>query len=148
MLSRTDVPVAAKSRPCTELQDEAMKYEEFVRSLRANVPNGLVMKNPGLGTSTVIWSDEERICYKRGQARLYVSLRDLYLGYSSHVGRKMSTNDLKSLAPAVFDSKLNGHNCNCTFLFLVLQTMGLTEKIQGTGRTENPFWVFLYSAKS
>jgi len=126
-----------------ELQGWIMKYEEFVYHLKANVPDGLIMKNPGSGISTVIWCDEEQICYKRGQARLYVRLHDLYLGYSSHIGRRMSTSDLKSMQPRVFDSNRNGHSCHCTFLFLVLHRMGLTEEVQGAGRKGNPFWVSL-----
>lgn len=121
-----------------------MNYEAFVRSLTENLPEGLVMDNPGRGTSTVMWCDGERICYKRGRgARLYVDLRHLYEGYRQHAGRRMTTNDLKVMAPGVFDSKQNGHSCHCTFLFMALRRMDVVDEVQGAGRAGDPFWVSL-----
>lgn len=121
-----------------------MEYDAFVQSLMASLPEGTVMDNPGGGTSTVMWCDGERICYKRGRgSRLYVDLRHLYEGYRQHSGRRMTTNDLKAMNPAVFDTKQNGHNCHCTFLFMALQRMGIVGAIQGAGGAGSPFWVSL-----
>jgi hypothetical protein len=97
------------------------------------------MQNPGEGTSTVMWCDRIRICYKRGDSRLYIDLNELYNAYQQHRGRSVSTNDLKVMAPAVFDSSKNGHNCHCTFFFMALQKMGIIDEIQGEGRPGHPF---------
>ncbi len=120
-----------------------MGYAEFVQLLMTSLPAGLVLGNPGRGTSTILWCNEERICYMRGGLRLYVELTHLYEGYQQHIGRVMTTNDLKVMNPAIFDTKQNGHDCHCTFLFMALRRMGVVNEIQGAGRAGNPFAVSL-----
>ncbi len=120
-----------------------MDQDGFVELLMARLPEGLVMKNPGVGTSTVMWCDGKRICYKRGDSRLYIDLSELYNAYVQFRGRTVSTNDLKAMAPAVFDSSQDGHNCHCTFFFMALQQMGLVDQVCGEGRPGDPFGVSL-----
>lgn len=120
-----------------------MEFDTFAQRLRASLPEGTKLENPGGGTSTVLWCDGERVSYRRGKSRFYVSLSDLYSAYMHFAGGDVTTRELKDHAPGVFDSTRKGHNCNCTFLFLALQQMGLTEEIWGRGRSGAPFGVTL-----
>jgi len=57
-------------------------------------------------------------------------------------GKKCSTVDLKEYNTAVFDSKKNGHSCNCTFVFCMAVQLGLTQGgIFGKGVRGNPFYI-------
>ncbi|WP_338845993.1 hypothetical protein V8J88_19880 [Massilia sp. W12] len=120
-----------------------MDFDAFVQSLKNAPQTGLVMQNPGAGTSTILYCNDQRICYKRGKSPMAVKYSDLYEGYIQYAGKEMSTNDLKAMRPAVFDSKHNGHSCHCTFLMMVLHRMGLASAIQGKGVKGNPFLVKL-----
>jgi len=55
----------------------------------------------------------------------------------------MSSVDLKTDNPSVFDSQARpaGHSCNCTFLFMVLHQMGIASNVHGRGVRGNPFYV-------
>jgi hypothetical protein len=55
-----------------------MTFDQFVDCFRDAVPEGTVLKNPGGGTTTIRWSDSERLCYQRGGSRFYVSIADLH----------------------------------------------------------------------
>ena len=122
-----------------------MNFERFVHQLTARLPDGLVMKNLGKGTSTIMWNDGDRVCYKRGGSRLYIHLRRLYDACCHFSGRVVSTTDLKDWKPEVFDSTQNGHSCHCTFLFMALRRMDVIHEISGTGRSGAPFRVTLPS---
>ena len=122
-----------------------MDYDTFVE-LIVRLPEELIMDNPsGRGMSTIIWCDGKRVCYKRGDLRMYVDFHHLYEIYRRYSGRTVTTNDLRTMNPSVFDSKQNGHSCHCTFLFMALRQMGVVSEIYGSGRTGNPFGVSLPS---
>jgi len=123
-----------------------MDYAEFSESLQMAVPPGTILNNPGKGTSTVISYPDGKVSYKRGGARFYVSIRDLYDAYKHFKGQLVDTSDLKSYAPTIFDSTKNGHSCHCTFLFLSLQRMGIVDEIQGQGVRGSPFSVDIKDA--
>ena len=55
--------------------------------------------------------------------------------------KRCSTSDLKKYKSQVFDSNSNGHNCNCTFLFMVLKEMKLLKNIDGKGVKGSEFFV-------
>lgn len=120
-----------------------MEYETFVNRMKASLPAGTVMENPGGGTSAIAWIDDDRLCYVRGNARFYVRFRDLHGAYERFAGKDVTTTRLKAFAPEVFDSARRGHNCNCTVLFLALQRIGLAGEIWGKGRRGAPFGVTL-----
>jgi len=120
-----------------------MDFDTFNQLFRTNLPEGLVLDNPGGGTSTVIWCDKERVCYRRGNLRLYIGLRDLHTAYLHFSGGDVTTRQLKDYAPGLFDSAQNGHNCHCTFFFLSLQRMSVVTEIWGSGRSRSPFGVTL-----
>ena len=63
-----------------------------------------------------------KVSYKRGKSTIRVAIIDLFAAYAHFRGRRVSSCDLKMLAPHVFDSQARpaGHSCNCTFLFMVL----------------------------
>jgi hypothetical protein len=118
-------------------------FDRFAQLLRTSLPEGTVLENPGGGTSTILWCDDERVCYRRGNSRFYVGLRDLHSAYVDFAGGDVTTRQLKDHAPAVFDSARKGHNCHCTFLFLTLRQMGVVEEIWGRGQARSPFGVTL-----
>ena len=118
-----------------------MTREDFATAMCRSLPAGTVLKNPGRGTSTIVWIDDDRLCYQRGRARFYVFLADLHEAFQEFAGRDATTTDLKKYAPQVFDSAQRGHNCNCTVLFMALQSMGLAGPIKGSGRRGDPFGV-------
>lgn len=121
-----------------------MEKIEFVRQLQKRLQPGLVMKNPGKGTSTIDWCDDEQICYRRGDSALYVCLSDLWDAYEEFAGQAITTNDLKGFRPAVFDSKgkpKGGHGCHATLFMLALQEMGIVESLTGKGVRGSPFGI-------
>lgn len=118
-----------------------MDFDTFAARLCSSLPEGIVLNNPGGGTSTVMWCDGERLCYKRGESRLYISLAHLHDAFRRFRGRSVTTNDLKELAPEVYDSNRNGHSCHCTFFFMALKQMGVIDRVRGAGRAGNPFRV-------
>ena len=123
-----------------------MELEEFVAKARASMPSGYVFENPGGGTSSILKNDEQTVCYKRGNSRIYVRWRDLHAAYALFVGRRVSSSDLRKAMPSVFDSSAqpSGHDCNCTFLFHLLVKLSLTEgALKGGGVAGDPFAVRL-----
>lgn len=88
-----------------------------------------------------MWCDQDRICYRRGKSRFYFELCVLYEAYQRFYGQRVTTADLKNVNPRMFDSKQNGHNCHCTFFFMVLCQIDIVDAIWGTGREGDPFGV-------
>lgn len=118
-----------------------MDFSTFKQLLLKSLPEGLILENPGGGTSTILPGDGERVCYRRGKSTFKVSLRDLHAAYVHFSGADVTARQLKEYAPHVFDSARKGHNCHGTFLFLALRRMGLTGEIWGQGRAGSPFGV-------
>ncbi|EOX3405977.1 hypothetical protein ACPFUG_003152 [Vibrio cholerae] len=118
-----------------------MDRSTFISLLEKHIFAGFVFSNPGGGTSTICSINEHRVIYKRGNSRMTLQLDDLYFVYKELGDKsKVTTSDLKLQRPTVFDSKKNGHSCNCTFSFLVLNKMGLSSDIGGKGVRGNPFY--------
>ena len=122
-----------------------MDFSEFKEMLFASIPVKTVLKNPGGGTSIILSYSSEGVSYKRGNSTIYVSIRALFDGYAKHKSGQFSSNDLKEANPSVFDSQARpaGHSCNCTFLFMVLQKLGIVTSIHGRGVRGDPFYVIL-----
>ena len=122
-----------------------MDFSEFKQRISESMPIGTILDNPGGGTSTILSYPSEAVSYRRRNSTMYVSLRDLFDGYMRFKGGQMSSNDLKEINPSVFDSQArpSGHSCNCTFLFMVLQKIGVVTHIQGHGVRGDPFFVDL-----
>lgn len=122
-----------------------MQFTEFEKAFRASIPVGTIFYNPGGGTSHILSYTDSKVCYLRGKSRIYVQLRDLYSAYKQFCGGQMSSADLRTFKPVVFDSaaRPGGHSCNCTFLFLSLEQLGLVDRIYGEGVSGNPFFVIL-----
>ena len=122
-----------------------MNFTEFTQKIRASIPVGTILENPGGGTSTILSYTLDAVSYRRGNSRMYASFRILFDAYVRFKGGRMSSSDLKKINPAVFDSQARpaGHSCNCTFLFMVLKKIGLITHIHGKGVSGNPFFVIL-----
>jgi len=122
-----------------------MDFSEFKQRVHESIPKGTILDNPGGGTSTILSYPPDAVSYRRGNSTMYVSLRDLFDGYVRFKGGHMSSSDLKVINPSVFDSQARpaGHSCNCTFLFMLLQKIGVVTHIQGCGVRGNPFFVDL-----
>ena len=118
-----------------------MEYSEFRTQMMKNLPVGLVLPNPGGGTSEIKKYIKDAVVYQRGDSDIRVSIADLYDAYKAFHGKRVDSTDLRRLAPSVFDSERGGHSCNCTFLFMALQRMGIVDRVQGEGKSGSPFWV-------
>jgi hypothetical protein len=119
-------------------------YLDFHQRLVAALPPGTVLQNPGGGTTAILnYTASDNLVYRRGQTRIYVSIRELCVAHQLFQGQMVSSTDLRNYAPKVFDSDHSGHSCNCTLLFLALRAMGLVDSIEGAGKRGNPFRVHL-----
>lgn len=125
-----------------------MKSDEFVLRLKAAFPVGAVINNPGGGTSTIAGYNDSKVSYVRGQSKMAVAFSDLHEAYLAFVGQKVSSSQLKIFQPSVFDSaaRPSGHNCNCTFLFCILEQLGLSSAVIGSGVRNSPFSVTVRAA--
>ena len=127
-----------------------MELEDFVSRARASMPLERVFENARVGTSRILANDRRKVCYKRGNSRIYVRWRDLHAAYIRFAGRRVSSSDLRNAMPSVFDSSARpaGHSCNCTFLFRVLAELSLTEgALEGRGVAGDPYAVRLKPVK-
>jgi len=118
-----------------------MTYSEFYNNLSNSISVGLKLKNPGKGDSTIKSITENIITYIRGSSSISIKIDEIYKVYLLFKGKRCSTSDLKEYKPGVFNSKTNGHDCNCTFLFMILKKMNLINKIEGKGVKNSEFFV-------
>ncbi len=119
-----------------------MTKEQFIEQLIDAIPEGTVFDNPGGGTSTIIKVGDDKLSYLRGKSRIYLPYSAMFEAVSMYWGKTMTSSDLKQHQPEVFDSLHNGHSCNCTSLFMILEQMGLIDGgIQGEGRSGSPYFV-------
>ena len=120
-----------------------MDLKEFTKQIKEDIPVGTVFENPGGGTSEIVSYSDNSISYVRGSSAIYVSFRDLFDAYENYRGKRVTSSDLKSYAPAVFDAtaKKSGHSCNCTLFFLILKRLNLADEIKGRGVKGDPYFV-------
>ena len=125
-----------------------MKYEEFIKRVKEKINAGDILKNPKKGTSKIMrYTNKDnqesiKIVYKKPNSKIYVSLKDLYNSFNGKGGKVTST-DLKEGNPHIFDSSKGGHSCNCSFLFMILEKIGIINKIEGKGVKGDPFFIKL-----
>lgn len=120
-----------------------MNLEQFKREIKTRIQVGTILGNPGKGTSVISSLSDTEISYIRGISIIYVSFQDLFDVLKHFSGNRVTSTDLKSYKPSVFDSKARrpGHSCNCTFLFMVLKRLGISSKIGGRGIKGDPYFV-------
>ena len=118
-----------------------IEVREFHGRMIADLPPGIVLRNPGRGTTTIKGYSAGKVSYVRGKSTIRVAIRDLFSAYSSLRGGRVRSRDLRRHAPMVFDSSARpaGHSCNCTFLFMVLRQLGMASTIEGRGTRVDPF---------
>ena len=118
-----------------------MKLDQFKDQIKKTTPVGTVLENPGGGTSEITQYSDHNIYYIRGSSTISVSFDDLFSAYSNFKGQRVSSSELRTYAPAIFDSAARpaGHSCNCTFLLLILERMKLVDEIEGSGVRGDPF---------
>lgn len=123
----------------------SMNDMDFKQRIKASIPRGAILVNPGGGTSTIVSYSTESVTYRRGNSEITVSFHDLFNVMEKFKGGRMSSSDLKRAKPSVFDSSARpaGHSCNCTFLFMVLKEIGIVKRISGRGVSGDPFFVVL-----
>jgi len=120
-----------------------MNYQQFIDAITSRIPVGVILKNPGGGTSKIISYSEKEIVYQRGNSKKSVSFKNLFDAYNKFMGRKVYTTDLRDFAPNIFDSKQNGHSCIATFLFSILKLFGKVNEIKGEGKANHPFYILI-----
>jgi hypothetical protein len=121
-----------------------MNSNSFLEKIRKIIYIGKIFDNPGGGTSEIIAVNENNVLtYRRGDSNIAINISEIHNIYNSFYGGKCSSNDLKKYAPHIFDSNARpaGHSCNCTFVFLLFEKMGITDKIEGKGIKGSPFYV-------
>ncbi|MCY4228044.1 MAG: hypothetical protein OXF20_10225 [Gammaproteobacteria bacterium] len=115
---------------------------KFINIANGILSEGLILDNPGGGTSKIERINREKVTYRRGSSTITVRWSDLYNAYKRFRGKLVSSTDLRKFAPAVFDSGARpaGHSCNCTFFFHLMIKMGLADgNLQGRGVAGDPF---------
>ncbi len=122
-----------------------MEYSVFKERFERSLPVGAIIQNPGGGSSEVVSYNNDAVAYRRGKSTMRASLRVFFEAYVKHSGGSVSSRELKSYLPEVFDSEARpaGHSCNCTFLFAALQLMGLAGELSGRGVSGSPYSVVL-----
>ncbi|WDV48065.1 hypothetical protein PV797_10295 [Clostridiaceae bacterium M8S5] len=105
---------------------------------------GLVFVNPGGGTSEIIKVTDRKITYKRGNSKISLSIESIQDVYDEFKSKQCTSSELKKYKQEVFSSKDNGHSCNCTFLFSLLNYLNLASEIKGKGVKNNPFYVEIF----
>ncbi|MBR6341190.1 MAG: hypothetical protein IKR64_04740 [Treponema sp.] len=107
-----------------------------------NIFIGDIFNNPGGGTSTIININPTFIKYLRGNSKIKLFMEDIEEVYKRFKNSTVSTSMIKDFKPEVFDSLKNGHSCNATFLFSILNHVGLLKDgINGSGKKGHPFYV-------
>ena len=105
---------------------------------------GQKFDNPGRGTSIICKKNNDCITYKRGKSTINLKTADIVAAFKMFTGTICRSVDLQQWRPQIFDSKKSGHSCNCTFLFLLLNYIGIIEGgIQGKGVRGNPYYVHM-----
>lgn len=117
--------------------------DNFKQLILYNIKKDMVFNNPKKGTTTIIEVTSEYIKYRRKNSDIKVKLNDLDRAYKKFCGYLCSSNDLKDFNKYVFSTKDNGHDCNCTFFFIILQYLKLSTKIKGKGVRGQPFYVYI-----
>lgn len=117
--------------------------EELSDLIVKKIKKGMKFDNPQKGTSTIIFVSENQIKYKRGKSTIKIKMKDIIEVHEKFSGTKCTSNDLKTFRKEVFSSKDNGHSCNCTFFFILLNYLGFASNIEGRGVRGNPYYVNL-----
>lgn len=121
-----------------------MDNRTFIDRVMAAVPVGTVLPNPGGGNSTVLSINGTHIGYRRGASRLTARFGDLYRAYAKYRGQTVSSTQLRLWEPGIFDSDHGGHSCHSTFLFMVLNEIGVADAMRGRGKRGDPFCVYIH----
>ena len=125
-----------------------MTENGLIQALQRTFSPGDRFPNPRRGETEIVRLGKDRIVYRRGRSEIAVRVRDLYRAYLRFRGRRMSSSDLRSFAPSVFDSAPaigpSGHSCNCSFLFHVLGVLDLAGPIEGAGVAGDPYAVRVF----
>ena len=118
-----------------------MEYNAFLIEIKNKISSGLIFNNPGGGTSVIISiTQKNSILYRRRNSDIYISIENIYKAYKQFRNSKCTTTQLKNFMPNVFRKK----DCNCTFLFSILNKISLCSEIMGLGKNQSPFYVEIY----
>src|SRR5512137_2714428 len=82
-----------------------MEYRQFYQKLKAVLPEGTILENPGSGTTTIMTYTDSSLVYKRGNSSISVAITNLFQAYKEFRGRDVSSIDLRKFAPRVFNSQ-------------------------------------------
>ena len=125
-----------------------MTENKFIQALQRTFSPSDRFPNPGRGETEFVRVGNDRLVYRRGRSEIRVRVRDLYESYVHFRGGRMSSSDLRSFAPSVFNSAPatgpSGHSCNCSFPFHLLGTLDLAGPIEGAGIAGDPYAVRVF----
>lgn len=111
-----------------------MEFSAFRERIEVNIAVGDVLPNPGGGTSTITRIEDKGVRYRRGKCGLLLQWDIFYRAYRQFCGNFVDTGDLKKFDNSFDSKKQKGHNCNCTFAFMLLVRAGLADGIVKRGR--------------
>jgi len=124
-----------------------MDFEQFFNESKKIFSPGYVFKNPRSGETKIIsFSNDGIVQYRRKKSNISFNIKYFYDSYIIFKGKKCASNDLKNYLPKVFNSKSRpaGHDCNCTVFFHLLNRLGVSSNIMGSGVRGSPFYVNIY----
>ena len=122
-----------------------MTETQFIQASLQILHPGETFANPKRGVTEIVRIDAERLVYRRGSSKIATHLRDFHRAFTHFRGRRVSSVNLPTFAPSVFDSNPAegpaGHSCNCTVLFHLLGALGLAGPVEGAGVAGDPYTV-------
>jgi len=121
-----------------------MTIDQLQQKVKQIIQVGTIFHNPGGGTSKITALSNHGISYVRRNSVISLSFQDILDALEYFNSGRVTSNALRLYRPIVFDSKANGHSCNCTFLFMVLRQMGSASEIGGRGVKGSPFFVDIF----
>jgi hypothetical protein len=122
-----------------------MTLEEFIKLVRELCQVPVIIHFPPLADSAIVRTDYQHIWYRRGRSTIKISIRDMWEATEHFAGERVTTNEIRTYRPHVFDSHARpaGHSCNLTFLFAVLLLLKIATDLQGKGRRGSPYSIHI-----
>lgn len=115
-------------------------YEIVSRFIRA----GDMLTNPQRGFSVIVSISPDKIVYRRGRSEISYKFSAITETYEAFKGKIVSTSDLRTFLPEVYNSQKSGHSCNAVFFCMLMVACGLTDgPIQGKGHAFYPYYIVL-----
>lgn len=116
----------------------------LVKLINNKIKIGDILYTPNHAEKRICSVTDEVIIYEHDRSRVRFFMADIVSAYERFQGYRVSSSDLRSFSPHIFDSKQGGHSCNAIFFQMIMVRCGLTDgDIQGAGLAGKPFYIQL-----